>query len=334
MIGVQTQQRLAKNAIKYMAEPELKTAEQYESQRYQRTAEIESKAMHGLSYEERAEREADFMIRSSGLELKPGDRILDLASGVAQHAHVMRTKTGADIDAREISGTLVTEAKQREAIRQETGEVRGKLDVALGDMGRIREAIEDGAKYKLITIGGSSFMYLPTEEAHEKALADYFDLLEPGGKLVLQFRERVKPADESQRNEWCGKLGVNIGSKVAEGNTGNFGKYAKPGEQVPILADTNAGDGFYFYQIDNPTNPSEENTVSRHSFCRAYIQPDGTEEDMGPTHIIDLMSREGVAKGLNGMLERVGFKNTRLEEEELSPDGAWRMFSVVEEKPV
>lgn len=307
----------------------LKTAEQYESPRYQRTAEIESRAFHGLTYEDRAKREADFMLRSAGIEIKQEDRILDLASGIAEHAHIMRMRTGADVDAREISQTLVSQAKSKEEIRQQTGAVRGKLDIALGDMGHILNSIPEGMKYKLITIGGSSFMYLPTEADHEKALADYFELLEPGGKIVIQYRERVQPPNENQRTEWCRKLGVQIETKKAEGTMGNFGKYAKPDETVMILTDTEIGDGFYFYKVDIPPALRSEGNVLRQSFGRAYINPDGTEEDMGVAHIIDLNSKEGYEKGLKPMLERVGFKNIHLGEEALSPDGSYHMFAVV-----
>ena len=315
-----------------MDAPPLKTAEQYESEHYQRTAEIESRAMHGLTYEERAKREADFMVQSAGLDLEPGDKILDLASGIAEHANIMRTKTEADVDVRELSETLVTQAKSREAIRQTSSETRGRLDIALGNMGHVLDSIPTDAKYKLITIGGSSFMYLPTEGAHKKALADYLKLLEPGGKLVLQFRERVKPSDEAECSKWCRGLGVQIENKKAEGESEHFGRFAKSGENVTVLTDTGTGDGFYFYHVDTLPIPHGEGNVPRHSFGRAYIRSDGSEEDMGPTHIIDLMSRVGVEKGLNPMLEQVGFRNIHLEEQPLSPDGAWHMFAVVAEK--
>ncbi len=318
--------------------------------KYQRTAEIESQFSHGLDIKERYEKEAGFVIRSAGLKFNEGDKVLDLASGVGGHSRLLAEKLGVHVDARDYEKDLV-EAGRRE-LDNVSETVRDRVNIAVGDMGKVVEAVPEGSQYKMITILGSSFMYLGTKEAHQKALEDYYDLLEPGGKLILQFRERKGQADAGQQQAMHERLKVSGYSQKAVGEHGKFGEFAKPREDVYVLKDDKKGDGFYFYDVpvENtegltfyegigpeqglPGGWYDSDNVRHSAFGRAYFDEHGVEEDVGPAQINDYMTENGYNKALKAMLEEAGFRNVHLDRDPLSPDGSWWQFAVVAEKPL
>ena len=229
----------------------------------------------------------------------------------------------------------------------------GKINFLEGSYGAIKEKIPRTAKYKLVTILGSSFMYLDTPEAHRQALRDYHDVLAPGGKLVIQFRDRGdRQYDDGKRTEWGTKLGVERTDREVEWPHDKFGHYAHGAKSVTQLKDTAVGDGFYFYEAeltdeqiqqrhlqerkDEKTDKKYyvgDDEVPHYSFGRTYFDANGDETDLGTTTLIDYTSEKSFPV-VKRMLEKAGFRNVELKSEPLSPDGAWRNFVVVAEKPL
>ena len=76
----------------------------------------------------------------------------------------------------------------------------------MGDIGRSFD--DDSEKFDVVSCMGRSFIYLLTRENYESALCEYFDLLNPGGKIVLQGRECVKGYDDISWSEET-KTGLN-----------------------------------------------------------------------------------------------------------------------------
>lgn len=308
------------------------TAEQYKSDKYQRTAELERKFQMGMTIEEVYKKEADFALRSLGKDfLHPGDKVLDLACGEGHHANIVRDATGANIDARDVSEAAIQRAQTREITKQQN-DVRGQINFAVGDMGHL-DSLPAGTRYKAVTILGSSFMYLGTPETHEQAIRNFRERLDDGGKIVFQFRDRGnRQIDPVKRKEWCDRLGVQYEQRKAEGPTGNFGKFAKPDEEVTVVHDATQKDGFYWYKV-SPTEAEGLDDVKREAWGKAYIHPDGREEDMGNTEVLNYMSEEG-ARPLVRMLERAGFSRDKikLNSEPFSEDGIWQNYTLVAER--
>lgn len=306
----------------------IETAEQYKSQYYLRTADIESRFSNGLSLEDRWQREADFALDSAGQKFEKGDKILDLACGVGGHADVMRKKTGVDIDALDAASTYIEQARSREQIRRQSDSTRGKIDFIVGPMEGVKELTPSAGQYKLITNLGSSFMFGTKKETYEKACRDFFETLAPGGKLVLQFRQRRGTADPAKREEWREKLGVRMAKKKSEGPNGAFGKPHPEGHEIDVMEDAQRGDALYWYDEEDASDGPDG--VRRLKFSRAYIDPEGTEHLLGPAEFLDYMDMDPkVYAVLKDMLERAGFTNIELKTEPLSPDGCVHMVVVV-----
>lgn len=288
---------------------------------YQRTAEIESRFSHGLDISDRYDKEVDFVLKSADLNFQPADKVLDLASGVGEHAVRMAKKLGVHVDAREYEEAPVLAGRKK--LDEIASEVRDRVTLAQGDMSQVKKAVPDGASYKMVTILGNSFMYLPTKEAHQQALKDYSDVLEPGGKLVIQFRETTGTGDPMKAKELHEGLHVSGFGQKADGPNGKFGIHAKPEENVYVMKDDEKGDGFYFYNADveNKTglkfkqNRSDglkngwydSDDVAHSAFGRAYFDANGNEQNLGVAQIIDYISRNGYQKALKSMLEKAGF---------------------------
>lgn len=315
--------------------------------RYQRTAEIESRYAHGMDLRERYEKEVDFVMRCADMEFDKDDKVLDLACGIGGHSRLMVERLGVHVDARDFEQDAIDVGRRE--LEKVTESVRERLDLAVGDMGNILEKVQEGSRYKMITILGSSFMYLGTKEVHQKALNDYFDLLEPGGKLIFQFRQRKGDFDLKKQEEWQRKLKVKGFLTKASGKHGQFGEFARLDEEVHVLQDEDKGDGFYFYDVAvanteglnyKEARPEQRlakgcydsDDVCHSAFGRAYFDENGVEEKIGQVQIIDYMSENGYHKALKAMLEKAGFQNVHLEMEPLAPDNSFWQFAVVAEK--
>lgn len=339
-------------------------AEQYRSEHYQRTVEIERRFEDGITADECYQREAGFALEASGIQLLPGDRVLDLCCGIGAHSHIIREQTGADIDAFDLANKAIATASLREAVLQAEEKVRGKITFALGDMGNILEKVPSEQKYKLITILGNSFIYLPNKAAYQKALEDYYSLLEPGGKLVLEFRP---PNHSGPRKELHGHLGV-VNEPHVKGSNESLGTKISSGHPFFIMRDRQVGDGVYYYMESPPLPPGgyldrfgdsvcvvdgegrrlvtdfdkdtncifsyiDADGLNHSRFGRVYVQSDGTEEGLGTADVIDFRDSEtNDFPSVVPLLQSVGFKNVRQERKPLSAEGVHDMVMVVAEK--
>lgn len=305
------------------------SADLYKSDRYQRTNDIESRTLHGLPIEQRNELEVDQAVEALALNIEPGDRLLDLACGTGGHARLLRKKLGVDIDSRDISEPSIKMAQGLEAdIQKASTNIRGRISFELGSYGNIKESVPQNVKYKAITILGSSFMYLPTAEDHQRAMRDFSDLLTPGGKIVIQFRDREnRQRNPQQMANWCQQLNVECESKAADQQVG---KLVTPGQHIDILRDTKEGDGFYYHGYEN-LEPASDGT-SRSSFKKVYFDKDGNEEDMGSTTTVNYVSKENLPK-LQALMENAGLKNVSIQHKPMSPDGSVWSYVIVGEKP-
>lgn len=358
---------------------------------YQRTADIEARVSHGLEFADRTKKEADFALRCAQVDSLPkvGEdndeiRMLDFACGVGEHSRdfqlLLEEQYGVDahIDARDFSPDLIEEARRRQELFQVSHSVRDRISFEMGDFMQVKHAVEEGAQYQLITIMGSSFMYLRDQQEHEKALKDLYDLLAPGGKLVIQFRERTTAHDSNQIEKWCRGLDVDVTDKaIAEWRQEerDLGNFAPEGtERVYWMQDTVKGDSFYFYNVPPEEHPAfkglepqydasrkltgfampgtadlvydaiydgeklshftDRNGVEYTGFGRAYIDPQGTEHDMGPTYVVDYMSQKGAKVLQERIMPPLGYQNVQLHMEDLSPDRAVQQFALVAQKPV
>lgn len=218
------------------------TAEQYKSERYQHTVELERRAWLGLTADEVYEKEVDFAIQAAGLKLEKDEKGLDLACGAGEHALRLSQKLQGEIDARDISETLLDEAQKKQVQDVQEGS-RSQVNFALGDYGNIKESVPGKSQYKFISILGSSFMYLQKKEDYQKALNDFFGLLKPGGKLVIQFRQRPadKTPDMEKRKQWEEKFHVETFFQKASKEKGALGKFAKKGEEIHVVRNTEQG---------------------------------------------------------------------------------------------
>lgn len=304
------------------------TAELYTSDKYQRTNDIESRLIHGLPIEKRNEFEVDQAIEALG-DVKAGDRVLDLACGTGGHARVLRERLGVDIDARDISEPSIKEARRIEdEIKSTRADIRGHISFDEGSYGNVRESLPEDVQYKVVSILGGSFMYLKTAEEHQKAMQDFYDLLAPGGKIVIQFRDKEgRQRDQQKMGEWSEQLHVAYEDRRADGNVG---KMVQAGTHIHVLKDTEVGDGFYYHGFKT-LEPASDGT-RRGGFRKVYFDESGNEEDMGDTTQISYVEKASFPK-LQALMEKAGFKNVSIEGKPMSPDGAVMSYVVVGEKP-
>ncbi len=145
----------------------------------------------GTGHAERALAECDFVIKA--LELKPGDRILDLCCGQGRHS-VELAKRGLQVIGVDLSEYLLELAKRAS---EEAG-----VEV-LFHRGDMRELPWD-AKFDAVTNMWTSFGYLESEEEDGKVLRAVHSALRPGGQLLLDLpnREVFRKLIGERKREW------------------------------------------------------------------------------------------------------------------------------------
>lgn len=327
------------------------SAEHYDNDAYQRTVEIERGCVMGLDASEVYRRETDFSLRVAAAALGEGDRILDLASGAGNHIACMSDafKGRVHIDGIEKAAKLAAMANDV-VLAQKRKDVRERLQVHVGDMAHIRGALPEekrDVQYKLVTCLGASFIYL-NKAQREGALRDMFNILVPGGKLVLQWREPNRKLRKQKQHEIEERRGHRFAVHDIQ----------RRGQSVGLLIDRQKGDAFYHYLADcthpDPNNPDDyemyRNTqtgfieyrekdpngqgVPHKSFGRAYL-PDcanlSREEDLGPTtynEFISTMHKDDAMAKLKG----IGFRNVKFREDE-EPLGYHTLYAIVATKP-
>ena len=130
-----------------------------------------------LLTEESSEAEADFVMRA--LDLKPGDRVLDLCCGTGRHA-VPMAKAGLEVTGLDMSEEYL--ALARSAARQAGVEVR----FVRGDMREIPFRGEFDAVVNMFT----AFGYFDDDADDQRVIDGAAVALKPGGQLLLDLLSR------------------------------------------------------------------------------------------------------------------------------------------------
>ncbi len=339
---------------------------QYDSPSWMRMSEIESEQVDGITVEQRYDMETDFVIEQGGLDLKPRDKILDLASGHGPHARRLAQKTGATVVATELGANLVEEAKKAHEQKGAGLDVR----YVQANYGDVKSALNPDDRFNAVTCVGGSFVYLDRHEDNVKALRDYFDLLEPGGKIVFQWREKPQSqeSEEIREGAWSRTkkaLMSVLPKRKLKSQHEEEGQLVKKdgkdgaGREIMFeLSDSSAGDKFYYVRrkreegeeeiiegdldngykdLPNPYPDLGRGNLQTVSYGRTYVDPEGNEENL-PVDTLTCYMDTKAYPIMERMLTDVGFENVRMVPDEagapLSVDGKRRMFGIVAEKPL
>lgn len=272
------------------------------------------------------------LIDNCNLNLGHGKRVLDIAVGEGDTSRYLAT-TGAAVEARDLSQTLIEAAKRRDqeirttsqnepagiakTVKSQALNQLGEVIYGIGDMGKIKDSLEKSQKFDVVSIMSRSFIYLLDSAKYQQALQDYFDLLSPGGKIVIQSREHIKNGDLP----WSEELKTSMST---EG--GDF-----------RMTDHKTGKAYAWRDLSEGTSKDHRKTpdgltISKGS--RYFIDPDGTTHEMQKESFEsdDLLSLKFLPRWKE-MLEKAGFKKVGIKAQELSPDGTEIMYAIVAEKP-
>ena len=107
------------------------------------------------------------------LEIEPGTRVLDLACGMGRHSVTLH-KLGFQVMGADLSANSIAQAKRLSP---------EGIEFIVHDM---REAIDD-RKFEVVFNLFTSFGYFDDSRENEKVLQSVHKMLEPGGKLVIDF---------------------------------------------------------------------------------------------------------------------------------------------------
>jgi SAM-dependent methyltransferase len=135
------------------------------------------------------ETEVDFMVRE--LDLRPQATVLDLACGHGRHAIELASR-GFRVTGLDNNGAFLEEA--RKSAKQAKVEVRWLHE----DMREIPYSEEFDAVGCLF----SSFGYLESDEEDEKVMAGVVRSLKPGGRLLLDVRNRDRIIRNYRDKTW------------------------------------------------------------------------------------------------------------------------------------
>jgi SAM-dependent methyltransferase len=269
------------------------------------------------------------LIDSCNLNLGPGKRVLDIASGQGATSRYFAS-TGAEVVSRDYSEDLAKEAAEkhekvfgevegvREGVRSQVAKQQvGEVHYGIGDMGNIKASLSetDPKSFDAITVMSRSFMYLLTKKDYQKAVKDYFDLLAPGGKLVLQWRERMK-----ETMPWAEEMHTGTG----------VDKEDVDGKVVENWATWDASGVKYCWR-DGGHHYGEDGLLID-TGSRYLRYPDGRKVELGTITDAEILKMEQLSL-IRGMLDQAGFKKIGVKVEELSQNGSQLMFALVAEKP-
>lgn len=276
------------------------------------------KLPEGIELSKKARNAGMELVDKLNLDIKPGDKLLDLAVGEGDTSRYLAT-TGANVEARDIEPYLVETGKKRDAeisgitsdVRKKLGRASGNVNYQQGDYSKTKEGVKEGEKFDMVSCLSRSFIYLGERENYVKALKDFYDLLNPGGKVVLQSRKHLK----SGSLPWAQEMGTSV-------------------EQTPegyfCMKDKRTGTKFV-WRTDQTTKEMSDG-VKQSTGSRYLEYADGTVKDLGEVTADDHLDFDNL-KGMGDMLREAGFKNLKLKVENLSSDGTEIMFAIVAEKP-
>jgi SAM-dependent methyltransferase len=139
-------------------------------------------AVYAHRDEAAAEREVEFALRA--LQLSPGSRVLDLASGAGRHALAL-AGAGMQVTGMDLSPDLLRTARNR------LWDGRLPPEYVRGDM----RSLPFRQEFRAVTMFFTSFGYFETEEEDMRVLQEVTKVLVPGGRFLLDYLNR--PAVES-----------------------------------------------------------------------------------------------------------------------------------------
>jgi len=333
----------------------------YDTKLYQRTADIESEAFFGMTSDEKYKREVGLsldkrwqdidkrpldeeyakkaealgvpLVDQFGISIGTESRVLDVACGEGDTSRII-AEMGAHVEARDLAETLIEKAKERTDENTAQG-IRDRVRFAVGDMTDVKSSLQSpDERFDVVTCLGRSFNYLQNHEDYMKTLKDWFDVLEPGGSVVLQWRQHPR-MPSSEIYEKSNML-------VCEDDTGHS-----------VVRDKTKGDG-YRYAVDFEESPTPEG-IDVALYNKTYLQPstpdkiksfdeEGRPLDAEGGVIADNETPFGVVKTLEylniknlpllkKMLGEVGFNNVRLKGQNLASDGSAMAFAIAADKP-
>ncbi len=279
----------------------------------------------GIRLNKKARKAGMQLVNRFDLGLGAGKKVLDLAVGEGDTSRYLAT-SGAHVEARELEPYLVERSREKDfemrqssavvegvsdLVRKKTSGVFGSVNYALGNYAKIKESVGDDDQFDAISCLSRSFIYLGERKNYVKALKDFYDLLAPGGKIILQSRMHIKNSDFP----WSKDMGTSIG-RTSDGSycmhdERNGRKFVwRPDQRVVTLSDG-----------------------VKQSIGSRYLEyADGTVKDLGQVTSDDHLDFSNLDK-MGGILREAGFGNLQLKVENLSSDGAEIMFAIVAEKP-
>ena len=147
------------------------------------------KAYRGRLTEERTAHEVAFV--EQALELKSGQRVLDLCCGHGRHS-LLLVRHGLHVTGQDLNEAFLEQAKQR---AQDEGL---SLEVVVSDMRQIPFEGHFDAVINMFT----SFGYLESEDEDMQVLQQVAKALKPGGRLLLDMLNREWVVSNYVQNEW------------------------------------------------------------------------------------------------------------------------------------
>ncbi len=258
------------------------------------------------------------------LDLGSGKRVLDLAAGEGDTSRYLAT-TGATVESRDIEPFLVGRGKEKDAevrkgvepseevvneIRKNANRVLGDVNYAHGDYSKTKESVGEGDQFDVISCLSRSFIYLGERENYVKTLKDFHDLLVPGGKVVLQSRDRIKKPAYPWSEE--------MGTSVCQTPEGNF-----------CMTDERSKTKFVWAMDQEDTTMSDG--VAQGIGSRYLEYSDGSTKDLGKVVWDDHITLSNL-EGIGDMLREARFINLKLKAENLSSNETEIMYAIVAEK--
>ena len=312
-------------------------AEHYNTPYYQRTVELERAAENGVTPHELYKQETAFVLKHMQ-GLGEGEGILDIGSGIGEHARMMSDAFSHRVPIRGIDGAaaLVEEANRIQLRRYHAG-IREDVRFLVGDMIAIpRDVMEE--RIRFVTCLGSSFGFHNAADL-QTVMKGLYAMLEPGGKFILQFREKavLNGKEMADLERARADLGVNVDNTTVHD------------QKVTKYFDTQQGDSVCLYRTDCPhPDPMAQQEYSavyqnsarnyRHtsgleymSFGRYYVDPHGNEHHLSPTMILTHFTMEKHWSGIASLFQEAGFEHLTYHRGERV--GMHQIAALVSQKP-
>ena len=337
-----------------MSDQQPDTHEHYNAD-YQKTVELERLIFNGMPAEEVYAKETAFAMRAADVSEEDFDEdegIVDIASGAGNHAFAMSDALNHNVpitvtDPSKELGAMAEEKFQQRHTHGVKEQIHFVFDADKAKMQNMTKEESQQKKVKLITVLGYSFAYTNVRES-EQALSNMYDMLEPGGKIVIQWRQRPNERDAAQieREKKTEDLARGFGVEGHQGELDGKDRYYWTGPK---------GEKYYFTDADcecpDPDRADEYERIEseagvqwRHkdtgirSFAYSRVLHDEDSQRIDyPTATIHQTCWEYEDRGvqpLTGLLRRAGFSHIGFRQPESEDDwlGKHRMLAVVATK--